>query len=125
MDVESPKHLERFRDQPEIKAVLLRFGPEPPAAEARFERAAKNTLYWPPIETLARRFVAAGRADETREAQRVYGRSCWLLAACVSPAADSPFAIAMADAEGAPAEALLELLRKVSEDYWYGSYFFK
>ena len=125
MDVESPKHLERFRDQPEIKAVLLKLGPESDAAEARFERAAKNALYWPPIEALAGRFIATGRARETHEAQRVYGRSCWLLATALTPNAGAPFAIAMADAEGAPVETLLALLRKVSEDYWYGSYFFK
>ncbi len=45
MDVRSPEHLERLRDQPEIKAALLRFRPEADAFEARFERASKNTLY--------------------------------------------------------------------------------
>ena len=46
MDAESPKHLERVRDQPEIKAALLQrraVTAATAATEARFERAAKNT----------------------------------------------------------------------------------
>ena len=43
MDAESPKHLERLRDQPEIKAALLQRRAVTAATEARFERAAKNT----------------------------------------------------------------------------------
>ena len=125
MDVESPKHLERLRDQPEIKAALLRFQPAPTATEVRFERAAKNTLYWPPIEELAARFLAMGRGEEIRETQDFYGRPCWLLAVTLARSPDAPYTIAVAAADGVPVDALVALLQDVSHDYWHGSYFFK
>ena len=125
MDIESPEHLERLGDQPEIKAALLREGPAPEATEARFERAAKNRLYWPPIETLSTRFLAAGRSEEIRESVELYGRPCWLLATRIAESTEAPYAIAVAAADGAPVDALLALLREVSHDYWHGSSFFK
>ena len=125
MDVESPKHLERLRDQPEIKAALLRFQPTPTATEVRFERAAKNTLYWPPIERLAERFLAMGRGEEVRETRDFYGRPCWLLAVTLAQSADAPYTIAVAAADGTPVDALVALLQDVSHDYWHGSSFFK
>ncbi|MEO8634489.1 MAG: hypothetical protein ABI587_04330 [Gemmatimonadales bacterium] len=125
MDVESPKHLERLRDQPEIKAVLLREDAAPTATEARFDRAPKNTLYWSPIEALAARILGAGRPEEVCDPIHLYGRQCWLLATALSLSPRAPYAIAVASAEGAPVETLLRLLRSVSEDYWQGSTFWK
>ena len=125
MDVESPKHLERLRDQPEFKAALLRLQPTPTATEARFERAAKNTLYWPPIEKLSARFLANGRSEEIRETRSFYGRPCWLLAIALAEAPDAPYSIAVAAADGASVDVLVALLQDVSADYWHGSYFFK
>jgi len=124
MDVESPRTLERFRDQPEIKAVLLRLGPSPTDREARFERASRNTNYWPAILALAAEFVAAGRSEEVREPRTVYGRPCWLLATH-GGSSTGAFSVAIAAADGAPVTALQELLVKVSDDYWHGSYFWK
>jgi hypothetical protein len=125
MDVESSKHLERLRDQPEVKVALLRLRLDSIDDEARFERASKNTLYWPAVNNLAKRFLSIGRAEEVREAHEFYGRPCWLLATALAPSADAPFAIAVAAADGAPVQALVELLQGVSRDYWFGSSFFK
>jgi len=125
VDVESPKHLERLRDQPEIKAALLCEQASPTAPEVRFERSPKNTLYWPPIESLAAGFLGVGRPAPVCEPIQLYGRPCWLLATALSPARESPYAIAVASAEGAPVATLLALLRRVSDDYWNGSHFWK
>jgi hypothetical protein len=125
MDVESPEHLERFRDRPEVKAVLLREGPQSGSTEARFERAAKNTLYWPLIDRLDERFRAIGQGEEVREEHELYGRRCWLLATVLSPAPGAAYAIAVAAADGEPAQAMVALLQSVSHDYWFGSEFFK
>ncbi|MFN0184790.1 MAG: hypothetical protein ACKVQR_13330 [Aquabacterium sp.] len=125
MDVESPEHLERLRQQPEVKAALLLRGPLAGADQCRFERAAKNTLYWPAIEDLALRMRAEGRSQVVREERTFYGRPCWLLAICLSPAADGPFTIAVVAADSEPAEVLEALLQRVSRDYWFGSRFFK
>ena len=125
MDVESPKHLQRLRDQPEFKAALLRSQPAPTATEARFERAAKNTLYWPPIEKLSARFLATGRSEEIRETHHFYGRPCWLLAIVLGQPPDASYTIAVAAADGAPLDVLVALLQDVTHDYWHGSYFFK
>lgn len=123
MDVESPEHLERLRDQAEIKAVLLREQPVAGAAECRFERSAKNKDYWPAIEALAASVVASGRADEACTSLTVYGRPCWLLATALNPV--GPYAIAVTAADGASVEDLVAVLRKVTDHYWFGSYFFK
>lgn len=125
MDVQSPEHLERFRNQPEIKAVLLRAGPAQQDAEARFERVPKNTAYWPAILSLSSRFVSAGRSEEVRAPHEAYGRACWLLATTMGPPENGPYAIAVAAADGAPMEELQALLLDVSRDYWHGSYFWK
>ena len=125
MNVESPEPLERLRGQPEIKAALRRFRAESPAAEARFERASKNALYWPAIESLAHRFGSLGHPRPVQEAHHFYGRPCWLLAVVLDPSADAPFTIAVAAADGAPVETLTALLQSVSRDHWFGSYFFK
>ena len=125
MDVESPRHLERLRDQPEIKAALLREQATPAATEVRFERSPRNTQYWPPIETLGARFLEAGRPASACDPIEVYGRPCWLLATALHPSTASPYAIAVASAEGAPVATLLALLRSVSEDYWHVSFFWK
>ncbi len=125
MDVESAKHLERFRDQPEIKAVLLRRQAVPAATEAHFERSPRNTLYWPPIQALAARFLSAGRPECIRESCTLYGRPCWLLASPLDPMLNGPYAIAVASAEGAPVDTLLALLQSVSHDFWHGSSFWK
>lgn len=125
MDVASPEHLERFRRQRAFKAVLLLRGPQPGAAQARFERASKNTLYWPVIDGLASRFFANGRAEDVLQNHVVYGRACWLLATTLSPSTESPFAIAVAAADDTGAESLVAVLQSVSRDYWFGSYFFK
>ena len=125
MDVESPKHLERLRDQPEIKAALLRQWVSPTATEARFERSPKNALYWPPILTREARLLSAGRAEDACEHIHLYGRPCWLVVAALDPSPKAAYAIAVASAEGAPVETLLTLLRSVSHDYWHGSYFWK
>jgi hypothetical protein len=123
MDVESPEHLERLRDQPEIKAVLLRERPAAEASECRFERSAKNKDYWPPIEALAASVVASGHVDEACTSLTVYGRPCWLLATALNPV--GPYAIAVTAADGASVDDLAALLRKVTHDYWFGSSFFK
>lgn len=125
MDIESPEHLERLRDQPEIKAALLRSWMAHDAREARFERAAKNRLYWPAIENLGRRFLDAGRAEEVCKGLQLYGRPCWLLACVLAPSPKAAYVIALAGAEGAPVDVLQAVLRDVCRDYWHGSYFFK
>lgn len=125
MDVQSPAHLERFRNQPEIKAVLLRQWALPMAPETRFERSPKNSLYWPPIQSLAARLLSAGRAEDGCECLDLYGRPCWLMVATLDPSPKAAYAIAVASAEGASVDTLLALLRSVSHDYWHGSYFWK
>lgn len=124
MDVQSPSHLERLRDQPEVKVALLRF-PGSGGNEVRFERSPKNTLYRDAIQPLADRFAAAGAVTGLREDALIYGRPCWLLAASLGPSSQSPAFIAVVAADGAPPEDLLALLQSVSHDYWYGSSFFK
>jgi hypothetical protein len=125
VDIESPQHLERLRDQPEIKAALLRSWMALDAREVRFERAAKNRLYWPPIENLSRRFLDAGCAERVCDGQQIYGRPCWLLANVLAPSPNAAYVIALASADGAPLDVLQALLREVCHDYWHGSYFFK
>lgn len=125
MDVESPKHLERFRDQREIKAVLLRSEPADPSTEVRFERSARNSHYWPFIESLSSRFLAAGRSEEIRQPLEVYGRACWLIATALGSPDKAPYAIAITAADGVAVEVLIALLQDVSHDYWHGSSFFK
>ena len=124
MDVESPKHLERLRDQPEVKAALLRFRAHS-ASDVRFERAAKNSLYRSAIQELLDRLDTPAPVLELQEACVVYGRPCWLLATALSSSAQAPLALAVVAADGAAAEVLFALLRSVSHDYWFGSYFFK
>ncbi len=124
MDAEQPHHLERFRGRPEIKAALLREGPTPSSTEARFERASKNSAYWPAILALSSRFLAAGRSEAVQEPLEVYGRPCWLLSAILG-SGGGPFAIAVTAADGASIETLRDLLLDVSHDYWFGSYFWK
>ena len=123
MDVESPEHLERLRDQPEIKAVLLRQRPVADASECRFERSAKNKDYWPPIEALAASIAASGRVDEASTSLTIYGRPCWLLATALNPV--GPYAIAVTAADGASVEDLVAVLQTVTDHYWFGSSFFK
>ena len=125
MDAESPEHLERLRDQPEVKVALLRLLPDSIEPEARFERASKNALYWPAVNCLASRFLSVGYAEEVREEREFYGRPCWLLATSLGSSADAPYAIAVAAADGTPIEALVALLHSVSHHYWFGSSFFK
>jgi hypothetical protein len=125
VDVESPKHLEKLRDYPEIKAALLGFQVALPDRTAEFERSPKNTLYWPPIRALARRFTDSGSPAETRENIEVYGQPCWLISTLLDNRPDSPYAIAITDAAGAGAEDLIEALRRASDHYWNGSYFWK
>lgn len=125
MDVGSPKHLERLRGEPAVKAALFRLDPDPAFGEARFERSSKNAAYWPPISQLAERFFAAGSVVPLTEGIRVYGRPCWLLAVPIAASPTSPFVIALASAEGPPSEALATFLREVCHDFWYGSSFFK
>ena len=125
MDIESLEHLERFRDQHEVKVALLRLRPDSVEPEARFERASKNTLYWPAVNDLANHFLSVGHASEVQEQREFYGRPCWLLATALAPAADAPYAIAIAAADGTPVEAIVALLQRVSRDYWFGSRFFK
>ena len=121
---QSPGPLERLRDRPEIKAALLRFGPAP-AAEARFERASKNTAYWEPIERLSARFLALEGAEEVCESHVLYGKPCWLLASKLADSPNAPYIMAVAAADGASVDTMVALLQAVSRDYWYGSYFFK
>jgi len=125
LDVESPKHLERFRDQHEIKAVLMREEPSDASTEVRFERSARNSNYWPFIESLSARFLAARRSEETRQSLEVYGRACWLIATALGPPDKGPYAIAVTAADGIAVEVLVALLHDVSHDYWHGSSFFK
>ena len=125
MDIKSPEHLERLRDQPEVKVALLRLRPDSVEPEARFERAAKNRLYWPAVNDLANHFLVVGYAEEVQEAREFYGRPCWLLATVLAPSANAPFAVAVAAADGTDVQALVALLRSVSHDYWFGSSFFK
>ncbi|MCE9658420.1 MAG: hypothetical protein K8R60_07660 [Burkholderiales bacterium] len=124
MDVESAEHLERLRCQPEVKAALLRLAADSPA-EARFERAARNSLYRAAIQGLVDRFAATGFVLPLQEECVIYGRPCWLLATSLASSPQAPYAIAVVAADGAPVEALLELLHGVSRDYWFGSTFFK
>jgi len=123
MDIESPRHLERLRDQPEIKAVLLRERPAEGASECRFERSVKNNAYWPPIEDLAAGVLASARVDEACRPVTIYGQPCWLLATALNPV--GPYAIAVTAADGASVEDLVAVLQKVTDHYWFGSSFFK
>lgn len=125
MDIESPDHLLRLRDLPQIKAALLRSWLAHDAREARFERAAKNRLYWPPIENLSRRFLDSGHSEQICEGYQIYGQPCWLLAIALAPSPKSAYVIALTGADGASADELLALLRSVCHDYWHGSDFFK
>lgn len=125
MDVEFQKHLERLRDQSEVKVALLRQSFDAAGPEVRFERAAKNLLYWPAVDHLANHFLSIGRAEEVREQREFYGRPCWLLATLLAPSAKAPYSIAVAAADGAPVQVLVTLLQSVSSDYWFGSTFFK
>lgn len=124
-DDESPEHLERLRDRPEIKAALLVLHPVHPSTPAWFERSPKNALYRAAIEGIAARWKAAGRVEEASEPIELYGRPCRLLTTLLAPSQEAPFAFAVASADGAPIEPLVTLLRSVSHDYWYGSTFFK
>ncbi len=125
MDVESPEHLERLRELPQIKFALLRLRAGSPP-EIRFERSARNTAYGPPVEALAADFIAARQPRELCTHIEVYGRPCWLIATLLVPRTDSPYAIAIAAADdGADLETLVGRLRQVCHDYWYGSTFFK
>ena len=123
MDVESPRHLEHLRAQPEIKAALLRERPVAGTSECRFERSAKNKDYWPTIEALAATIGTGSRIDEACTPLTVYGRRCWLLVTALDP--HGPHAIAVVSADNAEREELAAVLRKVVHDYWYGSAFFK
>jgi hypothetical protein len=123
MDIESPEHLERLRDQPEVKAALLRKRPVADASECRFERNTKNNAYWPPIEDSAAGVLASARVEEACRALTIYGRPCWLIVTALNPV--GPYAIAVTAADGASVEDLVALLRKVTEHYWFGSSFFK
>ena len=124
MDVESPEHLERLRSQPEVKAALLRAGADSDA-EVRFERAPRNSLYWSAVQNLLEGCASTGPFPELRQECVVYGRPCWLLVTSLEPSPRAPCTIAVVAADGAPMDVLLELLRSVSRDYWFGSYFFK
>jgi hypothetical protein len=123
MDIESPRHLEMLRAEPEIKAALLREQPIADSAECRFERSAKNRDYWPPIEALAASIGTSGRIDEACTPLTVYGRPCWLIVTALDPR--GPYAIAVTAADAASAVELGVVLRKVTHDYWFGSSFFK
>lgn len=125
MDMESPTHLERLRDLAQIKVALLRLCAKPPSREVRFERSARNTLYWPPVETLAAQLVKAEAASDLCLSVTLYGRPCWLICAALAAGRDSPYTIAIVSSEGVEREAVVEHLRKVTRDYWYGSTFFK
>ncbi len=125
MDVESPEHLERFRDHRGIMAVLLRMDPDPGYGEARFERSPANRAYWPPIIQLAESFQRAGQAADTSRAIEVYGQPCRLLAVRTAEAPTAPFAIAVVAGAAEPEEEVIGLLRAVCHDYWFGSTFFK
>jgi hypothetical protein len=125
VDVESPKHLEKLRDYPEIKAAFFTYQVARPEMVAEFERAPKNTMYWPPIRKLARRFVESGAPAEIRDDIEVYGQRCWLISTLLAERPDSAYAIAVTDATGAGADELIAVLRKASDHYWNGSYFWK
>ena len=68
---------------------------------------------------------ATGHTEELRERHHFYGRPCWLLATTLRQSPGDPYAIAVAAADGAPVDALVALLQDVSDDYWFGSSFFK
>jgi len=125
MDVESPTHLERLRDLPQIKVALLRLCAKPPSREVRFERSARNASYWAPVEALAAQFVAAEAAHDLCTPVTLYGRPCWLICAALAAKRDAPYASAVVSSEGVERETVVEHLRNVTRDYWYGSYFFK
>lgn len=125
MDSESPTHLERLRDLPQIKVALLRLRATAPSRDARFERSARNALYWEPVETLATQLVAAQTPRELCTPVTLYGRPCWLICTALAAAPDSPYAIAVVSSEGVELAGVVEHLRNVTRDYWYGSYFFK
>jgi hypothetical protein len=125
VDVESPKHLEKLRDHPEIKAAFLSFQVAMPEMTAEFERAPKNTMYWPPIRELVRRFAESGAPSEMRDEIEVYGQRCWLISTLFAERPDSPYAVAVTDATGAGADELIAALRRALDQYWNGSYFWK
>ena len=125
MDVESLVHLERLRDQPDVKAALLVLQVVEPDRSVRFERAAKNTEYWAPIQSVLQRFSAQGAIEEFREPVTIYGRPCTLIATARAPRDSAPFAIAVVASDGEPIEKIAALLRDVCYNYWYGSSFFK
>ena len=125
MDVQSPEHLEKLRDYPEIKAALVCFRFEQPEEVARFERSPKNALYWGPIEEVVERFRRVGAIAEVRETISVYGRPCTLIATAIAVSPHSPYAIAVVAAVDAPVDDLVSALHTATHDYWYGSTFFK
>ena len=69
--------------------------------------------------------MSSGRPEAVRQSLTVYGQACWLVACALSENPNTPFAIAVVSAQGAPVEELLDALRSVSRDYWFGSSFFK
>lgn len=125
MDVKSPEHLERLRNQPEFKVAVLRFVASEDSEFVRFERSAKNTDYWPLVEALDKRIIEAKDLSGVAETVEVYNRSCWLLAVSLAPTQGSPYAVALAAADGESIDKLVLLLKSVCHDYWYGSYFWK
>jgi hypothetical protein len=125
MDIESLTHLERLRDLRQIKVALLCLCAKAPAREVRFERSARNTLYWEPVDALAAQVVAAQAASDRCTPVTLYGQPCRLVCAALAAVPDSPYAIAVVSAEGEELETVVAHLRNVTRDYWYGSSFFK
>ncbi len=128
MDIESRAHLERLRDRPEVKAALFSLSVGVGASEARFERSARNSRYWEPIDQLVGQIREAGRCAPMRRALMVYGQPCLLLAVPLAPVADSPFAVAIVAADAAAltdADELTAQLQNTCRDYWYGGSFWK
>lgn len=125
MDAESPIHLERLRDRPEYKVAMLRLRIAAGRDEVRFDRAPRNTSYWPPLLALLERLQQAGAPAEMREPIEVYGRPCVLISTTLAPSATSPCALAVVATDGEPVEELADRLRDVCNDYWNGSYFWK
>ncbi len=124
MDVESAEHLERLRDQPAIKAAILRLHIGD-AREISFERATKNVEYKTAVDALAARVIATGDLSGVAESTIVYGNPCWLLAIPLASSPNTPYVVAIAGADRVPIDELVLLLENVCRDYWYGSTFFK
>lgn len=125
MDIESPDHLERLRAEGAIKAVCLVERPGGGGRTVRFERSAKNRLYWPLIEERLALLLGSAQVEDAAEVREVYGQACVVLVVSLRPGTAAPFAVAVVAGDREVAGSVVGVIRDVTRDYWFGSTFFK